>query len=196
MELLLPDRLRVLSGPPGPAEAALLQGDWSNMPLTTTGLLSGRSSAAFRGLIELKRTAERQPVKPREAGRESSGSSSESGERTTCILLYYFIIQVNPLPQEFSQQGWWTSRKTSLSADTQCRGCSVRSELSRLKGCFLFSVLLFLPWTFPRTSDLMPLKSMPDVRLKSSLLFWSIWERHNFWSEKSGLWNLWKCWCG
>lgn len=105
MELLRPDRLRVLSGPPGPAEAALLQGDWSNVPLTTTGLLSGLSSAAFRGLIELKRTAERQPVKPSEAGRESSGSKSESGERTTRSILYHFIIQVNPLPQEFSQQG-------------------------------------------------------------------------------------------
>lgn len=55
--------------------------DWTSGPLTMTGLVSGWSRAAFRGLTELKRTAERQPVKPREAGRDSSGSNSESGER-------------------------------------------------------------------------------------------------------------------
>lgn len=55
--------------------------DWTSGPVTMTGLVSGWSRAAFRGLTELKRTAERQPVKPREAGRDSSGSNSESGER-------------------------------------------------------------------------------------------------------------------
>lgn len=63
--------------------AAELHGDRTSVPVTVTELVSGWSRAAFRGLTELKRTAERQPVKPREAGRESSGSSSGSGERGT-----------------------------------------------------------------------------------------------------------------
>ncbi len=54
--------------------------DWTSGPVTTTGLLPGWSRAAFRGLTELKRTADRQPVKPREASRDNSGSKSpESG---------------------------------------------------------------------------------------------------------------------
>lgn len=108
MRLLPPERLRVLSVPPRPAEAPSLQGDSSREPLTTTGLLSGRSSAAFRGLTELKSTPERQPVKPEEAGRENCGSSSESGERTTRIMLLYTVIFC---PRSFLSQGWWTSWK-------------------------------------------------------------------------------------
>lgn len=51
-------------------------------PETATGLKSGWSRAAFRGLTELKRTADRQPVKPREVIRDNPGSNpSESGDR-------------------------------------------------------------------------------------------------------------------
>lgn len=54
--------------------------DCTSGPVTVTGLVSGWSRAAFRGLTELKTTADRQPVKPREAARASSGSKSrESG---------------------------------------------------------------------------------------------------------------------
>lgn len=45
-----------------------------------TGLLSGCSSAAFRGLMEFKRTTERQPVKPREPSLSRSGSKSSDPE--------------------------------------------------------------------------------------------------------------------
>lgn len=56
--------------------------DWTSGPVTTTGLVSGWSRAAFRGLTELKSTPDRQPVKPREASRDSPGSNSaESGDK-------------------------------------------------------------------------------------------------------------------
>lgn len=171
MKLLPPDWLRVLSVPPRPAEAPSLQGDSSRVPLTTTGLLSGRSSAAFRGLTELKSTAERQPMKPEEAGRESCGSSSESGERTTRIMLLYTVIFC---PRSFLSQGRWTSWKNLAVCWRSASRLSACSELSRLKGCFLLSILLFLPCTCPRINDLMPFNSTSDVRLKSSLLFSSI----------------------
>lgn len=53
--------------------------DWTNGPLTITGL-SGCSRAAFRGLMELKQTPDRQPVNPREAKLESSASTSSNSE--------------------------------------------------------------------------------------------------------------------
>lgn len=46
-----------------------------------TGLVSWWSRAAFRGLTELKSTADRQPVKPGEAIRDSSGSKSTESEQ-------------------------------------------------------------------------------------------------------------------
>lgn len=56
--------------------------DRSRGPVMETGLVSGCSSAAFRGLMELKWTTERQPVKPREPSLSRSGSkSSEPVER-------------------------------------------------------------------------------------------------------------------
>lgn len=133
-------------------------------------------------------------MKPEEAGRESCGSNSESGERVTCIILLYSLIFC---PRSFLSKADGRLERTSLSADLQCRGCSVCSELSRLKGCFLLSVLLFLPCTFPRISDLTPFNSTSDVRLKSSLLFSSIWERNveSFYcktrqTKYCGLWNV------
>lgn len=54
--------------------------DWTSGPVTMTGLVSWWSRAAFRGLTELKSTADRQPVKPREAIRDSSGSKSPESE--------------------------------------------------------------------------------------------------------------------
>lgn len=48
--------------------------DRSRGPVMVTGLVSGYSSAAFRGLMELKRTTERQPVKPRAPSLRRSGS--------------------------------------------------------------------------------------------------------------------------
>ena len=64
------------------AEAEEPQLDWTSGPVMTTGLVSGWSRAAFRGLMELKRTADRQPVKPKVASRVISGSNSpESGEK-------------------------------------------------------------------------------------------------------------------
>lgn len=59
--------------------------DWASGPLTTTGL-SGCSRAAFRGLMELKKTPDRQPLNPREAKPASSSSispDSEHRERNT-----------------------------------------------------------------------------------------------------------------
>ena len=67
--------------------------DWTNGPLMDTGLVSGWSRAALSGLIELNCTTDRQPVKPSEARRASSGSSSsdsvegkwrERGEEAKC----------------------------------------------------------------------------------------------------------------
>lgn len=72
----------------GLAEAEEPQLDWSKGPVTMTGLVSGWSRAAFRGLKELKRTTERQPVKPRDAMPTRSGStSSDSGERGLRVRL-------------------------------------------------------------------------------------------------------------
>lgn len=48
--------------------------DCTSGPVTVTGLVSGWSRAAFRGLTELNATADRQPEKPRERARDSSGS--------------------------------------------------------------------------------------------------------------------------
>lgn len=64
----------------GLAEAEEPQLDWSRGPLTETGLVSGWSRAAFRGLTELKLTTERQPEKPREPRRARSGSRSSESE--------------------------------------------------------------------------------------------------------------------
>lgn len=54
--------------------------DRSRGPVMVTGLVSGCSSAAFRGLMELKWTTERQPVKPREPSLSRSGSKSSDPE--------------------------------------------------------------------------------------------------------------------
>lgn len=54
--------------------------DRSRGPVMVTGLVSGCSSAAFRGLMELKWTTERQPVKPRDPSRSRSGSRSSYSE--------------------------------------------------------------------------------------------------------------------
>lgn len=51
-------------------------------PLTAMELVLGCSRAAFSGLMVLKRTEDRQPVKPKEPSRASSGSNAESvGDR-------------------------------------------------------------------------------------------------------------------
>lgn len=64
------------------AEAEEPQFDRANGPVMMTGLVSGWSRAAFRGLMELKLTTDRQPVKPRDANLAKSGSkSSDSGGR-------------------------------------------------------------------------------------------------------------------
>lgn len=169
-ELLPPDRLRLLSVPPRPAEVPSLQGDCSSVPLTITRLLSGRSSAAFRGLTELKSTAERQPMKPEEAGLESCGSSSESGEGMTRIILLYCLIFC---PRSFLNKADGRLERTLSFADTRVEVVPSARSSAELKVNFL----LFLPCTFPRTSDLTPFNSTSDVRLKSSLLFLSIWEK-------------------
>lgn len=54
--------------------AAGPQLDRMSGPLTTTEPVRGRRRAAFRGLMELKRTADRQPAKPREPSWASAGS--------------------------------------------------------------------------------------------------------------------------
>lgn len=54
--------------------------DWANGPVTLTRL-SGCSRAAFTGVMELKRTPDRQPVNPREANPTKSVSSSDSNSR-------------------------------------------------------------------------------------------------------------------
>lgn len=51
--------------------------DWASGPVTLTRL-SGCSRAAFTGVMELKRTPDRQPVKPREANPARSASSSDA----------------------------------------------------------------------------------------------------------------------
>lgn len=65
----------------GWAEAEEPQLERTKGPATTTGLVSGWSRAAFRGLMELKRTTDRQPVKPSEATRATSGSRSSDSAR-------------------------------------------------------------------------------------------------------------------
>ena len=73
---LLPDRWCVFSASSALIGAEEPHWDWTNGPLMTTGLVSGWSRAALRGLMELNCTTDRQPVKPREARRASSGSNS------------------------------------------------------------------------------------------------------------------------
>lgn len=64
------------------AEAEEPQLDWTKGPEMKTGLVFGFRRAAFRGLTELKRTTDRQPVKPRDPSRARSGSKSlDSDER-------------------------------------------------------------------------------------------------------------------
>lgn len=85
MDRLLPVNRWVSSVADGLAEAEP-QPDRSRGPVMVTGLVSGWSRAAFRGLMELKRTTERQPEKPREPSRSRSGSKSsdpEEGHGTT-----------------------------------------------------------------------------------------------------------------
>lgn len=83
MDRLLPVSRWVSSVADGSAEAEP-QPDRSRGPVMVTGLVSGWSRAAFRGLMELKRTAEKQPAKPREPSRSRSGSkSSDPGEGHT-----------------------------------------------------------------------------------------------------------------
>lgn len=72
--LALPGRWSGLPVAEGRAAAEEPQLERSRGPLTTTGLVSACSSAAFRGLRPLKRTTDRQPVKPSEATRATSGS--------------------------------------------------------------------------------------------------------------------------
>lgn len=85
MDRLLPVNKWVSSVADGLAEVEP-QPDRSRGPVMVTGLVSGWSRAAFRGLMELKRTTERQPEKPREPSRSRSGSKSsdpEEGHGTT-----------------------------------------------------------------------------------------------------------------
>lgn len=69
--------------------------DWASGPVTLTRL-SGCSRAALMGVMELKRTPDRQPVKPTEADPTKSASSSDSKNRKqtqTAGLIYTDTIQ-------------------------------------------------------------------------------------------------------
>lgn len=61
--------------------------DWANGPVTLTRL-SGCSRAAFTGVMELKRTPDRQPVKPREASPTKSASTSDSNSRNKHKMVF------------------------------------------------------------------------------------------------------------
>lgn len=72
------------------AEAEEPQLDWTKGPETKTGLVFGFRRAAFRGLMELKRTIDRQPVKPKEPSRARSGSKplgSDERNKSAQIIL-------------------------------------------------------------------------------------------------------------
>lgn len=73
----LPDKEFMVSSAEGLAGKEEPQLDWANGPVTVTRL-SGCSRAAFTGVMVLKRTPDRQPVKPREANPTKSASSSDS----------------------------------------------------------------------------------------------------------------------
>lgn len=89
---LLPDRWCVVSVAWERLAEVKPQMDWISGPVTVTGLVFGWSRAAFRGLMELKKTADRQPVKPREAIWAKSGSNpSESIEKRQAHRLWCFI---------------------------------------------------------------------------------------------------------
>lgn len=137
----------------GPAKAEP-QPDWSSGPVMVTGLVSGCSSAAFRGLMELNRTTERQPVKPREPSLSRSGSkSSDPGDRHRKTEKHCGQRSSSQAPPTHD----YTIYQRSSSAPNTGSRCS------------------HSPWTLPKTTDLMALNSPSDVRLKSSLGFWSIW---------------------
>lgn len=76
------------------------QSDWTSWPVMTTGLVFGWSKASFRGLTELKRTADRQPVKPDEASWARSGSKSgaseERGSISSCVSLCLLCFPWKP----------------------------------------------------------------------------------------------------
>lgn len=68
-----------------------MQLEWTNGPVTLTEA-SDLSRAAFRGEMELKRTADRQPLKPRDdtatrSGSKSSRSGNRKGHITSCLEL-------------------------------------------------------------------------------------------------------------
>lgn len=79
-----------LSGEDGP------QLDWASGPVTLTRL-SGCSRAAFTGVMELKRTPDRQPMKPREANPTKSASSSDSKRRRKRRQRTYQQVQFTPI---------------------------------------------------------------------------------------------------
>lgn len=88
---LLPDRWCVVSVAWERLAKVKPQMDWIIGPVTVTGLVFGWSRAAFRGLMELKRTADRQPVKPKEAIWAKSGSNpSESIEKRQAHRLMFY----------------------------------------------------------------------------------------------------------
>lgn len=70
--------------------------DWASGPVTRTRL-SGCSRAAFIGVMELKRTPDRQPVKPREASPTKSASSSDSKSRRKQRQRTYQQAQFTPI---------------------------------------------------------------------------------------------------
>lgn len=71
----VPDKECVVSAAYGLAGEEELQLDCVKGPVTSTEP-SGWSSAVFRGLTELKRTSDRQPVKPSEPNPTKSASSA------------------------------------------------------------------------------------------------------------------------
>lgn len=76
----VPDKECVVSAAYGLAGEEELQLDRVNGPVTSTEP-SGWSSAAFRGLMELKWTSDRQPVKPSEPNPAKSASSAPGSEK-------------------------------------------------------------------------------------------------------------------
>lgn len=138
--------------------------DRSRGPVMETGLVSGCSSAAFRGLMELKWTTERQPVKPREPSLSRSGSKSSE-------------------PEERGRKTARSGRRSASSLITADRLSLPEAHNLKLRPntVLLASHCPYSPWAFPKTRDFRAFNSPSDVRLKSSLAFWSIWNnQHTF----------------
>lgn len=79
--------------------------------------------------------------------------------------------------QQPSQPAWWISNSGKLQKSWLSDKAKHLRAVIQMSLCKCANQWRDSPCTLPRTSDLMALNSTSDVRLNSSLAFWSIWEK-------------------